>query len=248
MTTTTFTVGELARRTAVTVRTLHHYEQIGLLVPSERTASGHRRYSARDVIRLCRITNLKGLGIPLRDIAPMLDGASGSVLDTLREQREHLVQRRAEIDVAIARIDALERRVQAGDDTIGRSDVETLMETISMENQERWARRYMTEVRGLTPDETEAQMRGATPEAAQGSRRWAELIAEVESAIAAGVEPRSERGAALARRWRELIGSFTGGDPAKLAEVKRFYAELPAGFPKPYSDEVERFIADAAST
>ncbi|MBV8368044.1 MAG: MerR family DNA-binding transcriptional regulator [Candidatus Eremiobacteraeota bacterium] len=44
---TTFTVGEIARRTAVTVRTLHHYEQVGLLVPSERTALGHRRYGAR---------------------------------------------------------------------------------------------------------------------------------------------------------------------------------------------------------
>jgi DNA-binding transcriptional MerR regulator len=247
MTTTTYTVGELARRTAVTVRTLHHYEHLGLLEPSERTDAGHRRYGARDVVRLRRITTLKALGVPLREIAALLDAAPGDLLGALRAQRDLLAQRRAQIDASIERIDALERRVRDGGGTLTRGDVEILMETIAMENQDTWARRYMTEVRGMSAAEAEAQMRDAPPEAAEGARNWAVLIADVESAIAAGDDPRGERGRSLAARWRELIRGFTGGDAAKLAEVRQFYADLPAGFPKPYSDEIGRFIADAAS-
>jgi DNA-binding transcriptional MerR regulator len=246
MTTTTYTVGELARRTAVTVRTLHHYEHLGLLEPSERTEAGHRRYGARDVVRLRRITTLKALGVPLREIAALLRAAPGNLLGALRTHRELLARRRTQIDASIERIDALERRVREGDGSLTRDDVEILMETIAMENQENWARRYMTEVRGMTAAEAEAQMRNAPPEAAKGTRDWAALIAEVESAIAAGDDPRGERGRALAQRWRELIRGFTGGDAAKLAEVRQFYADLPAEFPKPYSDEVGRFIAEAA--
>lgn len=66
-------IGELAAAAGVTVRTLHHYEQIGLLVASTRTASGHRRYDADDVERLYRIVVLRRLGLPLQAIADALD-------------------------------------------------------------------------------------------------------------------------------------------------------------------------------
>ncbi len=58
-------VGELARATGVTVRALHHYEEIGLLPPSARTVSGHRRYGDEEMQRLYRIVALRGLGLSL---------------------------------------------------------------------------------------------------------------------------------------------------------------------------------------
>jgi DNA-binding transcriptional MerR regulator len=241
----TFTVGELARRTAVTVRTLHHYEKLGLLVPSARTASGHRRYEPGDVIRLHRIVTLKSLGVPLREIAELLNAEPGGLLEALRAQRAALLERRAELDTAIARIDALENRVRDGGEPT-RDDFEALMETISMEHQMNWGRRYLTEVRGMTADEADAQMRSTPPEHLEGTRRWAVLIADVEAAIAAGEDPRGARAAELAQRWRDLVFAFTRGDAEKLAEINRLYAELPANFAKPYSDEVERFIHAAA--
>ncbi|MDQ3549743.1 MAG: MerR family transcriptional regulator, partial [Chloroflexota bacterium] len=61
-------VGELARRTGMTVRALHHYDEIGLLSPSERTASGHRLYSAAEVERLQQIASLRQIGFPLEEI------------------------------------------------------------------------------------------------------------------------------------------------------------------------------------
>ncbi|HTJ28719.1 MAG TPA: MerR family transcriptional regulator [Candidatus Limnocylindria bacterium] len=239
---TTFTVGELARRTTVTVRTLHHYERIGLLVPSERTASGHRRYGPRDVVRLRHIVTLKRLGVPLREIAALLLAAPADLLGALRARRALLCEQRDDLDAAIRRIDALEHGLLGGDGVPARGDLEALMETIAMENQMAWGRRYLTEVRGMTADQVEAEMRASPPEALEGTRRWAALITDVEAALAAGVEPSSERARELARRWQELLEAFTQGDPAKAAEVRRFYAELPPEFPRPYSEEVARFI------
>jgi DNA-binding transcriptional MerR regulator/uncharacterized glyoxalase superfamily protein PhnB len=66
-------IGELAAATGLTVRTLHHYDHIGLLVASDRTASGHRLYSDADVARLYRICVLRALGLPLADIRRAVD-------------------------------------------------------------------------------------------------------------------------------------------------------------------------------
>jgi len=67
-------VGELARETGLTVRTLHHYDQLGLLSPPSRTQGGHRCYTSDDVRRLHRIVALRSLGISLEEIGTLLDG------------------------------------------------------------------------------------------------------------------------------------------------------------------------------
>jgi DNA-binding transcriptional MerR regulator/uncharacterized glyoxalase superfamily protein PhnB len=82
-------VGELAAATGLTVRTLHYYEEIGLLVASDRSSAGHRRYTAEDVERLYRICLLRRLGLPLSEIGRALDDPAWSLraaMDThLRE-------------------------------------------------------------------------------------------------------------------------------------------------------------------
>ncbi|MBW8481394.1 MerR family transcriptional regulator [Actinomadura parmotrematis] len=70
----TWRIGELARATGLTVRTLHHYDRLGLLSPRARTAGGHRCYSGADVRRLHHIVALRGLGLPLEEIGTLLDG------------------------------------------------------------------------------------------------------------------------------------------------------------------------------
>ena len=67
-------IGELAKRTGLTVRTLHHYDEIGLLSPAERSDGGHRVYDEAAVQRLYRIVSLRSLGFPLDAIADALDG------------------------------------------------------------------------------------------------------------------------------------------------------------------------------
>jgi len=68
----TWKVGALAKATGLTVRTLHHYDEIGLLQPSARLPSGHRLYDANDVARLYRIIRLRQIGFPLSQVADVL--------------------------------------------------------------------------------------------------------------------------------------------------------------------------------
>ncbi|MFC7533103.1 MerR family transcriptional regulator [Actinoplanes sp. GCM10030250] len=79
-------IGELARVTGVTVRTLHHYDRVGLLAPSTRTAGGHRCYTGGDVRRLHAILALRGFGLSLAEISRTLDGADADPRAVLRGQ------------------------------------------------------------------------------------------------------------------------------------------------------------------
>ena len=77
-------VGELARRTGLTVRTLHHYDEIGLLRPSLHTESGHRLYTAADVARLQQVRSLRQLGFSLEEVRACLDRPGFSPLEVIR--------------------------------------------------------------------------------------------------------------------------------------------------------------------
>src|SRR3954467_7090998 len=77
-------VGELARRTGLTVRTLHHYDEIGLLKPSLHTEAGHRLYAAGDITRLQQVLSLRQLGFGLEEIRDCLDRPKFSPLEVIR--------------------------------------------------------------------------------------------------------------------------------------------------------------------
>ena len=79
-------VGDLARRTGLTVRTLHHYDLIGLLKPSLHTESGHRLYTGRDVGRLQQVLSLRQLGFSLDEIRACLDQPGFSPLEVITLQ------------------------------------------------------------------------------------------------------------------------------------------------------------------
>jgi DNA-binding transcriptional MerR regulator len=86
-------VGELATATGLTVRTLHYYEQIGLLVATARSDAGHRLYADTDVERLYRICLLRRLGLPLNEIGRALDDPAWSLRAAMATQLSDLDQR-----------------------------------------------------------------------------------------------------------------------------------------------------------
>src|SRR5579871_3406416 len=86
-------VGELARRTGLTVRTLHHYDEIGLLKPSLHSAAGHRLYTAADVARLQQILSLRQLGFSLDEVRLCLDDTGFAPTEVLRRQVARLRER-----------------------------------------------------------------------------------------------------------------------------------------------------------
>jgi DNA-binding transcriptional MerR regulator len=93
MITQTWSVGEVAALAGVTVRTLHHYDRIGLLPPSDRTAAGYRAYSEADLLRLQRILAYRELGLALDDIATLLDDPSSDPVEHLRRQHGLVLER-----------------------------------------------------------------------------------------------------------------------------------------------------------
>ena len=237
-------IQEFAKETGVTVRTLHHYDRLGLLQP-ERTESGYRMYGERELIRLQRITVLKFIGCPLQEIKELVDRNPDDLRSTLELQKEALERRRKTLDGALK---AVEKARSVLDD-LGKADwqtLKTIVETIEMEQNTDWMNKY------YSPDaqkELEKRREELGSDAIQkGQKDWAVLLAECEQAVKAGVDPKSERGQQLAKRWLELVSAFTGGNAQVKEGLNKFYADQqnwPSTFKRPWSDEVDAFIAEA---
>ncbi|WP_034270362.1 MerR family transcriptional regulator [Actinospica robiniae] len=104
------TVGRVAELADVTVRTLHHYDEIGLVQPSARTAGGYRAYSAEDVERLREVLAFRRLGFGLREIADLVDDPAADAVARLRRLRGLLLEQR---DRAAAMVTAIDRELEA---------------------------------------------------------------------------------------------------------------------------------------
>jgi DNA-binding transcriptional MerR regulator len=237
---------EFAELTGVTVRTLHHYDRVGLLKPSGHTQAGYRLYGKRDLARLQHITTLKFLGLPLKQIREVLDRNGHDLKATLRLQSEALQQRRQQLDRALRAIAHAESSLAGGQEP-GWETLRTIMEVIEMEQKWEFARQYYSPEARQKIDE---RARNFTPEMQKKAQQdWADLIREVEAAVAAGQDPASPASQALAARWRNLIAAFTGGDPEIATGLRKLYSDQrnwPAGVQKPFSDQACAFIGKAS--
>ena len=86
-------IGQVSARTGLSTRTLRYYEELGLLSPSDRLASGHRVYASEDLRRLYRVCLLRQLGLPLSEIACELDDSTRDLSDTIGRHIGQLDQR-----------------------------------------------------------------------------------------------------------------------------------------------------------
>ena len=229
---------ELAEVAGVTIRTLHHYDRIGLLRPA-RTVAGYRVYNEDDLLRLQHIAVLKFVGLSLVEIKAVLGRAPVEVREALEFQRAVLAEKRKQIDKALRVIEIAETR---GYD---RESLLQCMEALKMAERKEWMLDYYSPEARAKIVETQRTM---TPEMmADSQRQWRELIAEVEEA-ALSEDPSSPRARSLAERWQKLIQGFTQNDPEIKAGLSKLYADKkswPADFKKPYSDRAGEFICKA---
>src|SRR5215471_18231119 len=216
-----YRVSEFAEKAGVTVRTLHHYDRLGLLKPSGRTGAGYRLYGERDFARLQQIVTLKFIGLPLRQIKDLLDRSDLDLVSTLRLQRRMLLEKRQQVEAAIQAIEEAERSLKSSR-APDLAALKKIIEVMERQNAMEWTKKYYSE-------EAQAKIaeraRTWTPELqAKTEQDWKTLIAEVEAAIAAKLDPASAKARALAQRWSELIRGFTGGDPEVRKGLGKLYA------------------------
>lgn len=240
-----FQAREFARLTGVTVRTLHHYDRLGLLKPGRYTPAGYRLYSERDFARLEQIVALKFIGFSLKQIKNILDHAPADLVAMLRQQREAIEEKRQWLELAIRAIQRAEFVAAVSRDP-GWEAFAKIIEVINMQSNMDWSKKYYSE-----EAEREIKKRAATiprETIEQAQRDWATLISEVQTAVASGEDPASKRSQELANRWRELIRGFTGGDPEIQKGLNRMYRDKdnwPTSMPRPFNDDVQAFITDA---
>jgi DNA-binding transcriptional MerR regulator len=111
-----YRVGELAELTGVSIRTLHHYDRIGLLCPRRYSEGGHRLYAEAELLRLQQVLTLRFLGFPLKQIGELLDRPGFDLLASLRVQRRALRDRISELERIEAVLgELLDRRLRSGD-------------------------------------------------------------------------------------------------------------------------------------
>ncbi|RYE79799.1 MAG: MerR family transcriptional regulator, partial [Myxococcales bacterium] len=200
------TVSQLARHAGVSVRTLHHYDEIGLLRPSSRGHAGYRRYEARDLVRLQQILFFKELGFPLDEVGRLLDDRGFDLRSALQLQRQ-LLQQRAERTTQL--LGAIDRALSA----LAQGHTMTPDEMFSVFGQD-----------DPTRHDPEAQQRWGQTDAYQESRRrtagygpsdWSAMKAEAEAIVAdlaalaaTGAPADGEAARAIAERHRKHIARW----------------------------------------
>lgn len=211
-------VGQLAKRTGISVRTLHHYDQIGLLTPSHRTESGHRLYDGADVARLQQIVMLRQLGFALEEIGATLRRAD-TTLPGLIEL--HLGRLRSQIERErrlYARLEQMAARLRADEEVSVDEFLKTIEEMTMFE-------KYMTEEQLET-----IRKRGdavGPQRIKEVEQEWPRLIEEVRVEMERGTDVNSPRVQELAARWKSLVNEFTGGDSGIEKSVSTMYRNEP---------------------
>src|SRR3712207_3159499 len=177
-------VGALAAATGLTVRALHHYDDLGLLVPSERTSSGHRLYTAADVRRLYSLLALRSLGLPLADIRAALDGDGFQPADAVRRQLTH-------VETALALQQRLRDRLVALLQTLEHTEdpsPDHLLQTIEAMTM---IEKHYTADQLAQLDERRRAL--GDDGMAKAQQDWADLIAAAEVERLAGTDPADPR-------------------------------------------------------
>ncbi|PKV85870.1 MerR family transcriptional regulator [Streptomyces sp. TLI_146] len=223
---TTWKVGPLAEASGLTVRTLHHWDTIGLLSPSRRTPGGHREYTEDDIVRLYQVLALRGLGLGLESIAVCLD----SGVDPTRVLRDH----RASVEEALAGLDALRERLVRIEDEVAAGRAPTTEAVLAALRAtgaagpaaERVLRRHLDDEQMRTLGDHAAAL-GPTAHYLL-EVEWPALYRRAEALRTAGTPPTAAPVRKLVARMDELSALFSGGDTTISTGVRTAWRTDPA--------------------
>jgi DNA-binding transcriptional MerR regulator len=232
-----YTVQELAARGGVTVKTLHHYDRVGLL-RAARTAARYRMYSDADLIRLRQILALRALGLPLRRIRELLAPGAPPLQATLQQQRHVLEEQRRLLDRAIRAIARAEEGLAASPD--GAAALQTLIEVMNMHDG-------IDEMRKYYSDEVWDAWRHYYE--TWPSEEWRALFRDANALADRGdVDLMSDEAQALGSRWIALdkaettVGAVRTGLRRAWADRAHWPAAMQARIAEHRVDRATQFV------
>ena len=197
-----YQVGEFAGLTGVSIRTLHHYDQIGLLRPSGRSESGYRLYAEADLLQLQQILTLRYFGFRLAEIKSLLRQPDFNLLDSIRRQRRALRARIDELERIDTALGALVERRRA----TGEWDWQLAIHASATVQQGLTERGTMMPAFQM-PDDVkqgfdEIAAAAGPAEIERIQQAWPPLLAEIRANY--DLDPASPQARALADRWADL--------------------------------------------
>jgi DNA-binding transcriptional MerR regulator len=201
-------IGELTKQTGLSIRTLHYYDEIGLLSPSHRTEVGHRLYSDQDIIRLQQILSLRQLGFSLKEIIECLETPEFALPKVIDLHRTRVREQMALSRTLLGRLNAIATELETTQ-SIAVEQLIQAMETITMSEQ------YFT-------PEQQAVLEARFQ---QEETQWQELLNQAQAEMSKGTELNSHSAYKLARRWQLIMKSLIRGDEQLYESLVRMYQQ-----------------------
>ena len=231
-----YRIQEFSRLAGVTMRTLRHYDRIGLLRPAARSNAGYRLYRESDLARIRQIAVLKFLGMPLTKARELLRSQS-DLAEVMRDQRRILADKRRCLTFAIETVEKIQKSADEGGEPDW-TDLSTFAREVAVQSLfERGAKK--------TP------LGDARKQILERRLNWTatlgdyELGRDIRAAIARGATPASPEGRELVARWKDAIERFVGGDAELRAALNLVMADR-VNWPGPALTEQFREYFDSA--
>ena len=235
-----YSIGQFAKKTGSTIRTLHYYDEIGLLKPTLITESGRRFYSDVDLIKLQKIVPLKYLGYSLEKISEFIHLEDWSLKDSLTFQKNKMLQKKQQLENVIRALDHALHLMDKKEE-VDSSVFISLIKNIQKESEHKeW-------LKGFIQEEKVDEMY-SIPEEKQLEMTQKALVIFSELKELHGLDPADKKVQKLIGDYMELVKELTGDDHGLVQDLLDSGVEIeddPVLFHSPFSAEEEKWLAAA---
>lgn len=235
METVLYTIGEFAKKSGVSVRTLRYYDSIHLLQPSNFTEGGHRLYNTDDLHQLQQVQALKFLRFPLKEIKEMIEQkriARDVMLDSIEYQQRAFEAQLNEIQEIIANLEHLKRVVEE-EPTVDVSVFSSMLHMLILANEtDDWLSKHL-------PSELVDEVDNS--EKLQLEKEWTNILTAIKVAVQEEISPDSEEAQQIATRLTAIMKRTMKGDIDAISP--QIEQAEPLDFPNPFTEKEQQFLA-----
>jgi len=226
-------IGELAKQTGLTVRTLYHYDQIGLLSPSQYSDIGHRLYTETDIARLQQIMWLKQLGFSLEQIKEFIENANFNPIEVIKVQLESLNEHIRIQEQQRSQLEEIFELINSRKDVQAKQFIK-LIEVLQMDVHNFFTEEQLEKIRNLGKQLGPQKIKELENE-------WHKLIVKLGAELEKGTPYRNPEVVQWAKQWVKIVDQFSGGDPELTKASECIFIK------NPNNARVHKYIGKALS-